>query len=136
MNRLLPKRKQSDSESSLIPLINIVFLLLIFFMVAGQISQLTDDEIAVPISISEQSISKVDTLITFNTKQELTLNNHRVSLSELNKTLENNQQKLTIKADKTLTAKELEPLLTLLREKGFANFILMSKQADSTDMDA
>lgn len=34
-----PPRRHHDSEQRILPLINIVFLLLIFFMVAGQLSQ-------------------------------------------------------------------------------------------------
>jgi len=34
-----PARRRHDSEQRILPLINIVFLLLIFFMVAGQLSQ-------------------------------------------------------------------------------------------------
>ena len=42
---LMPRRGSLSGEDSLIPLINIVFLLLIFFMVAGQIAQPQDADI-------------------------------------------------------------------------------------------
>ena len=48
--------RKDNSDDQLIPLINIVFLMLIFFMVAGQISEQDAQYIAPPESISETPI--------------------------------------------------------------------------------
>ena len=45
--------RKDNTDDQLIPLINIVFLMLIFFMVAGQISEQDAQFIAPPESISE-----------------------------------------------------------------------------------
>ncbi|PKH04277.1 biopolymer transporter ExbD [Psychromonas sp. MB-3u-54] len=52
-----PKRTPVSDEN-MIPLINVVFLLLIFFMVAGQIQHSDPQKIDPPDSISEQILQK------------------------------------------------------------------------------
>lgn len=60
---LIPEttRRQSASDDNLIPLINIVFLLLIFFMVAGQIQRSDPYKIDPPDSISKQVLQQKNT---------------------------------------------------------------------------
>jgi biopolymer transport protein ExbD len=45
---VLPKQRNSSSDDNMIPLINIVFLLLIFFMVAGHIQKRPNASIELP----------------------------------------------------------------------------------------
>ncbi len=53
MTGLLPlRRTRSTSDSRLIPMINVVFLLLIFFMIAGQISALNPGAVQLPLASS------------------------------------------------------------------------------------
>ena len=54
MGILSPKLQRSrDGEHGILPLINIVFLLLIFFMLAGKLATFDPFEIAPPHSVSE-----------------------------------------------------------------------------------
>jgi biopolymer transport protein ExbD len=57
---LIPEtaKRQPASDDNLIPLINIVFLLLIFFMVAGQIQRSDPHKIDPPDSINEQVLQQ------------------------------------------------------------------------------
>jgi len=48
-----PRREGASSDDRILPLVNIVFLLLIFFMVAGQLTRADPFEIAPPRSASE-----------------------------------------------------------------------------------
>ncbi len=50
----LPHRHKRSLDDNMIPLINVVFLMLIFFMVAGQISQSDPVKVDLPSSISEK----------------------------------------------------------------------------------
>ena len=54
MNPLLTPRRRAASDDNLIPLINIVFLLLIFFMVAGQMQRPMAADIRLPDIDSQQ----------------------------------------------------------------------------------
>lgn len=48
-----PVRRRPDEDQRIMPLINVVFLLLIFFMVAGQLSKTDPVKIEPPLSASE-----------------------------------------------------------------------------------
>lgn len=48
-----PARRRLDSDQRIMPLINVVFLLLIFFMVAGQLSKTDPVKIEPPVSDSK-----------------------------------------------------------------------------------
>ncbi len=50
----LPQRHKRSMDDNMIPLINVVFLMLIFFMVAGQISQSDPVQVKLPNSISDK----------------------------------------------------------------------------------
>ena len=50
MELIRSKKPNSNSDDNLIPLINIVFLLLIFFMVAGQMQKPLATDITLPVS--------------------------------------------------------------------------------------
>jgi len=49
-----PRRRHADEDQRIMPLINVVFLLLIFFMVAGQLSKTDPVKIEPPVSESEK----------------------------------------------------------------------------------
>jgi len=124
------ERRRPNAEDSLIPLINIVFLLLIFFMVAGQISATDTQEITPPTSLSETPLDRDNWVIQINAQQEILLNDKPIVLAELvvgDKPLE----QVVIKADQNTTAKTLHPVLQTLREQGVKNILLYSQLQDS-----
>ena len=53
--RLFPPRASAANDTQLIPLINIIFLMLIFFMVAGRISA---QKTAAPITLPEAALEQ------------------------------------------------------------------------------
>lgn len=57
---LMARRGTANPDDNLIPLINIVFLLLIFFMVAGQIAPQQDMTIDPPESASEKALEPAE----------------------------------------------------------------------------
>ena len=61
--RLFPPRPRAiaANDAQLIPLINIIFLMLIFFMVAGRISA---QKTAAPITLPEAALEQVATAVT------------------------------------------------------------------------
>jgi len=126
----LPKRKRPNPEDSLIPMINIVFLLLIFFMVAGQISARESESIEPPISSSERSLERENWVIQINSQQTLLLNGEPIELKEL--VVDSVQlERVTIKADQNTAAKTLYPVLKKLREQGVQDILLYSQLKDS-----
>ncbi len=127
MGLKLSERRRPDPEDSLIPLINIVFLLLIFFMVAGQISAHDVETIEPPISSSETPLNRESWVVQINSKQMILLNGEVIELADLAVVGGNQLEKVIIKADQNTTAKTLHPVLQKLREQGVKNILLYSQ---------
>lgn len=53
-----PRRRPADEDQRVLPLINVVFLLLIFFMVAGQLSKTDAVKVEPPVSDSEKEAAE------------------------------------------------------------------------------
>ena len=120
-------RKHSNPEDSLIPLINIVFLLLIFFMVAGQVTSDQNREIEPPYSSSEIKAPIPQTLITLNANGVLTLDGEPIQVNDLKQIQDWSEREVSIKADALATAKALGPLLTQLQALQPKSVVLFSQ---------
>lgn len=109
------KKGGQSSDDNMIPLINIVFLLLIFFMVAGQIKAQPDRTIELPES------KKLDTAKSLSMRLELL---HDGSIQFNGKPIEAEQFKNTLPVDQNIaialfadgraTAKQLDTLISLI----------------------
>lgn len=110
------KRRQSDDN--VIPLINVVFLMLIFFMLAGQISATDAFPVSVPISEREQAASLSEREILMSANGELALDNQPHTLETLEHALRSHLQieplSLVLKVDADTTAAQVRPLLQML----------------------
>ncbi len=128
MNSLWPKTKPA-SDDKLIPLINIVFLLLIFFMVAGQMHAQTSENLQLPISNSGTEAQPLTTRIELNANMQLFFNSQLLSSKELSNELKklSKTSELKILLHRHLTATQVQPLLTLLREQQFSRITLISE---------
>lgn len=134
MKLITPTRK-SSSDDNLIPLINIVFLMLIFFMIAGQIEATMPLKVTPPAAGNEQSHQEADFTIFIDADGRLAFENELLSLEELTLTLRQQQIKdahLALKADADLAVSRLSPVIDLLRETGAAQVTLYT-QRSATD---
>ena len=130
--KLIPDtpRKISSLDDSMIPAINIVFLLLIFFMVAGQIKA-PQEELAIPSSISESELASLDAVLEIDAQGKLTLNHRPInSIRELGASNESGKiSSLTLRVHKTLNAEVLDPILRRIRELGLKQVQLETEQS-------
>lgn len=53
-----PRRRPADEDQRILPLINVVFLLLVFFMVAGQLTKTDAVKIEPPLSDSKKEVAE------------------------------------------------------------------------------
>ncbi len=131
----LSVRRKTSSDSNLIPLINIVFLLLIFFMVAGQIQAQDGSDIQPPHADSAvgTTLSAVD--IQINRRNEILLDGQTVSPAQLEAALTDIRQEefeqMLIKADRDVSAKDLGALLDVMRSSGIRNIRLLTQDSGS-----
>lgn len=72
-----------DSEDNVLPLINIVFLLLIFFLLAGTISIPDLFYVEPPVSDSETSVLPTDTTVLMTEDGQVSFQNRYIQLNEL-----------------------------------------------------
>lgn len=116
-----PRRNASDDN--MIPLINIVFLLLIFFMIAGQIHNLVPD-MQLPTGESERQPAETSFKLSLSANNKLYLNGEEIQLEALSARLEG-VEKIVLVIDRRLTAKDLDPLLNELRANSSAGVSLL-----------
>lgn len=131
-NEIITKKRRPYNEDNMIPLINIVFLLLIFYMVAGQIKSFQADGIDLPIS-TQATTTKVEPLqIQINNKNELYFNGSKITLQQLDKKLKNSSsalnQGVSLQADKDITALKLNKILDILRQNKISSVKLYTKK--------
>ncbi len=130
---LIPEHKHQNVDDRLIPLINIVFLLLIFFMIAGQITHQQNQMIQPPESASEEKAELPEWLIEVDALCNYRINGNDVSEQGLKERLAGIEDasniRFTVKADRTLKADTLDQALQILRDVGIARLTLLSRYA-------
>jgi len=119
-------------EISLIPLINVVFLLLIFFMVTGTIEKLDIFEVAVPKSEEERETLQEPTTVYLSADGKMAVNNSFVTKKDLSTVIttvlmDDANQIITIKADGSLAAKEILWVMNTIHGAGGENISLITQ---------
>ena len=111
--------KKSISDSiDLIPMINLIFLLLIIFMLTGVIKKKDILEIKRAESIHgvESKVLKDETLLSLNQDGKIYLNNILTELDNLESNIDSSSSKLVIDVDKRVKILEFNKLLNKIKE--------------------
>ena len=117
LSSLAHSNNKRQSDDNMIPLINIVFLLLIFFMVAGQIKAQPDKAIELPESMYLITADALSIRLELHENGELRLNNEMLNPSKLTSLISNNAAtKIALFADGRANAKQLDTLLNALSD--------------------
>jgi len=111
-----------------LPLINIVFLLLVFFMVAGRLSATDPFEIVPTRSASEGAPAAGPILIAVGAGGELAVNGERIAEEALPRTIATGGE-IRIKSDGRVPAARVVALLEQLRASGVGDVRLMTVPA-------
>ncbi|MEX0604015.1 MAG: biopolymer transporter ExbD [Marinobacter sp.] len=114
-------------EDSLLPLINLVFLLLMFFMVAGQMAATPLPELPNVSEPRSPQSPEADLLVKSGT--DWSVEGQSVNADTLLSTLSEPEanRELRIAADRTVTMSDLERLFRLLEDGGYENVILLTE---------
>ena len=131
MNILIKQKKKARSPN-LVPLINIVFLLLIFFMLTGTLKRSDIFDISPPESLTGADAEAPELVLLISKSNKLALNNQNIEFSELNKKLLNIVQKyplqeVLIKADGKATSGTLSKVINVIREAGIKRAAIVTK---------
>ncbi len=132
----MPRRGTANPDDNLIPLINIVFLLLIFFMVAGQIAPQQDMTIDPPASTSQKALEPAELELSLTAAGELrsagdpidaaALQTRIVALTQAEEDL-----RVSLRADTNATAADLDGVFNQLREHGVSTITLHSRLTEA-----
>ena len=128
--KLVTRKKRENDDDGLLPLVNIIFLLLIFFMIAGVIEKrIVKDDIDLPSAELNRFENKEVTKIFINKSNIFFINDEIKNISEISAYLKSNKiNEVVIIADKSLYINEVNILLTKLHENNIKNIKLLSNR--------
>ena len=126
--KLITRKKIEYDDDGLLPLVNIIFLLLIFFMIAGVIEKrIVKDDIELPAAELNRFENKEITKIFINKSNIFFINNNAADIDEVSAYLKSNKiNEVVIIADKSLYINDVNILLTKLHENNIKNIKLLS----------
>lgn len=127
--------RKNQLDDNMIPLINIVFLMLIFFMIAGQISSSELLKIQPPTSEQRLALEEHDAILLVSDDGKLAFNNQWIKSDTLTESLQQSITeskdaqafKLLVKTDAILPANELMDLLKQVRAAGILKVSLATQ---------
>ena len=128
--RLITRKKREYDDDGLLPLVNIIFLLLIFFMIAGVIEKrIVKDDIELPAAELNRFENKEITKIFVNKSNIFFVNDEITDINKISAQLKSNKiNEVVIIADKSLYIKDVNILLTKLHENNIKNIKLLSNR--------
>ena len=122
------KNKIIGNEDNLLPLVNIIFLLLIFFMLAGVIAKQKElHNVNLASATIEEYIEKDKNTLFINADGSLTLNDQSIDKSLLKeKLMLLKTENILIAADGSLDSSLLNKILLILSDSSVKNVTLLS----------
>jgi len=127
------KTNSQDAEENVLPLINIVFLLLIFFLWAGTISVPDLFEVTPPLSNNENPELGSELVILIGGDGRYAFENNEISLNDLFLSIKDAvksspHQKFKIKADASIDTGKVISVMEILRNAGVVNMTLITSK--------
>tara|TARA_B100001063_G_C16691898_1_gene517512 strand:- start:614 stop:1012 length:399 start_codon:yes stop_codon:yes gene_type:complete len=129
VRRLVKKRELISMD--LTPLIDVVFLLLIFFIVASEFKKNeTILNLSLPASQSSSQIVKKEEVVIEITKEKLAYNSKETDFLQLEESLKDIDKKraLIVRIDKEVKYERVVKLLDLLNKLSLSNLLLVTKE--------
>lgn len=128
--RFNPPRLESDDER-ILPLINVVFLLLIFFMLAGKLAVIDPVEVTPPRSASEGTIDTRELVIAVGANGDLAFDGERIDRASLEGTVAERliggtDLRIWLKADSQTDTVRVIAIMEILREAGVERLKLLT----------
>lgn len=124
------KINKNYSDENLLPLVNIIFLLLIFFMLAGVIAKQKEMyDVNLASAIIDEYIEQDKHILYIKSNGQIIFNDEAVSLKALDKKLNSiDSEDIIIAADKFVTTGKLNNILIKLNKNKISNITLLSNE--------
>lgn len=128
----IKRQKQRKSEIPVLPMVNVVFLLLVFFLVSGTIQKVEIVPIDPPEAESGKVLDEGHIVIVLGKYDEIILNDEMVQEDDIvdlvAKQLKDHPSKIiTIKADQKLPASRLIRMMDYVKAAGGQNLSLVTQ---------
>lgn len=124
---------ETSSGISLAPMIDVVFLLLIFFMVSTTFVIRPGLKLNLPESESKVEVPAQRWVISLTPEGALYLNNNKMAPEEVFKKLESNRKPVTVRAGKDTPHGRVVNVLDGVRSAGIQQVSLTTKAPESED---
>lgn len=120
---IIPAYRRNDSSTWVLQFINIVFLIMLFFLVGGTVSEMPDPDVSPPITLQGEAASPPQNSLYIKANGALVFNGESLTIGEFISRWSNTKP-LTIVADRQLKAHILLQDLALLRASGINDMVL------------
>ena len=130
----IKRRKRARNSMSITPLVDVVFLLLLFFALTLHFSPEEAISVELPTSSSAKQQSETEIILTVTTEGEISLNGNvpsqslETELASLRKIDE--KQAVQVRADQEVEVGKLVAIIDAIRNAGFQYFDLMTQQVN------
>ena len=124
------KINKTYNDDNLLPLVNIIFLLLIFFMLAGVIAKQKEMyDIDLASAVIDEYVEKDKHILFIKSNGQVIFNDEAITIKTLDEKLKLIDDKtITIAADKLVTTGKLNNILIKLNKNKISNVTLLSNE--------
>ena len=128
--KLKNKINKIYNDDNLLPLVNIIFLLLIFFMLAGVIAKQKEMyDVDLASAVIDDYIEKDKHILFIKSNGEIIFNDEAITIKTLDEKLKSIDDKnIIIAADKLVTTGKLNNILIKLNKNNISNVTLLSNE--------
>ncbi len=129
----IERQSKPIKEISLIPLINVVFLLLIFFLVAGSLDRYEVLSVDPPVASAGEEINQGPIVVVMGRYDEMLVDDDLITKEELGKAIEKRlklrpDRLITVKADARMDADRLIEALDEINNAGGKNLTIATQR--------
>ena len=128
--KLKNKINKTYNDDNLLPLVNIIFLLLIFFMLAGVIAKQKEMyDIDLASAVIDEYVEKDKHILFIKSNGDVIFNDEAITIKTLDEKLKLiDDETITIAADKLVTTGKLNKILFKLNKNKISNVTLLSNE--------
>ena len=128
----IARSRKKMKPISLIPLINVIFMLLFFFLVAGSLEKFEIVQVDLPRADSGQMLDQGHIIIVLGRHDEILMNDELIGPADLRPNLEqqlkhNRDRLISIKADSQLPAARMIEMMNLIKAAGGRNISMFTQ---------
>ena len=120
------KKKNFNDSINLIPMINLIFLLLIFFLLTGVVQKKDEVEVTIPESFFGKKKIELKETLTVKKDGSFLWNNREVKIEDILNILEN-KSNIIVNIDEEASIEKFNELIKLYKLKGLKKIFINVK---------